>query len=404
MQLMPGSGAVTSPAPDPQHSTPNTQHPILEPGSAVGVSLIRGDMNAAGIGTVTAVDGDRMVAFGHPMFQGGAVNMPMIGGVIHTIMASQEISFKIFSPTEPIGAVTQDRASGIAGTIGPKVPMIPVHVTLQADGRQNEYHYELLNHRKLTPMLLNVAVVNAITSRQQATFDFTARADIALKLRGYPVILNHRWFTGDAVLNAAAREISDPLDYLMSNEFEKVAVESIAVSLELTPGTQFLQIARVTPDRARAKPGDHLQLTVALDGYRAPGRTEVLDVTIPREAPEGDLQVLVTTPDTAFSVALDAAGERIEPRSVPQIIKLLAQIGEENQIVVQGYIKKKGVVIAGEKFPNLPPSMFSLLDGTRQAGTTNETSTSLLFEKRYPMDRIVTGGQVVHINIERSGQ
>jgi hypothetical protein len=416
MQLMPGSGEVSgvqevgkkaeSKSPESKIQNPKSKNadassPILVPGGAVGVALIRGDMTSSGIGTVTAVDGNRIVAFGHPMFQGGAVNLPMVGGVIHTIMASQELSFKIFSPTEPIGAVTQDRASGIAGTIGQKVPMIPAHVALQSDGRRYDYHYELLNQRNLTPVLLGMAVMNSITSREQAAFDFTARADIALKLRGYPVIHNRRWFTGASALRAAAGEISDPLEYLMTNEFEKVEVESISVALDLTPSTQRLAIVRVTPDRERARPGDVVRLTVALESYRGPARDTVLDVTIPKGTPEGEMSVLVTTPDSAFAAGLDIAGEKIQPRSVRQIIKLLEQVGEENQIIVQGFVKKKGVVISGEKFPNLPPSMFALLSGTREAGTTNETMISLLFEKRYPLEQIVTGGQVVKINIER---
>jgi hypothetical protein len=157
----------------------------------------------------------------------------------------------------------------------------------------------------------------------------------------------------------------------------------------------------VIPDRERAKPGDNLRLTVTFDAYRAPPRTEVFDVTIPRETPEGQLLVLVTTPDSALTVALDNAGERIQPRSVRQMIRLIEEVGDENQLIVQGYIKKKGVVIAGEKFPNLPPSMLALLSRPRESGTTNQTDLSLLFEKRYPFDQVIAGGHVVRIMVER---
>src|ERR1700759_4734569 len=52
----------------------------IVPGSAIGVQLIRGDMNATAIGTVTWVSGDTLVAFGHPMFGVGEVNLPMVTG------------------------------------------------------------------------------------------------------------------------------------------------------------------------------------------------------------------------------------------------------------------------------------------------------------------------------------
>ena len=36
-------------------------------GGAIGVQLIRGDMSAMGLGTVTRVAGDKLLAFGHPV-------------------------------------------------------------------------------------------------------------------------------------------------------------------------------------------------------------------------------------------------------------------------------------------------------------------------------------------------
>lgn len=371
----------------------------LEPGSAVGVAFIRGDMTASGIGTVTHRSGNRIVAFGHPMFSAGAVNLPMVGGVVHTIMASQELSFKIFSPTAPIGAITQDRACGIAGTIGPKVPMIPVQVTVTSSEGQRVYHYEVLNHRLLMPLLFSITIANALTSREQAAFEFSAQAAVDLKLRGRPRIHNNRWFSGTG-LNTVVRELAAPLEYLLNNEFERVAVESLAVSISVTPGIRRLVISRVTPDRERAKPGDKLRLTVLLDAWRGARRTEVLEITIPQETPEGRLEVLVASPDSALDFSIGIAGENFRPRNLQQMIRLVEQLGDENQIVVQGYSRKKGVVIAGEKFPNLPASMLALLRQPRDRGSTNELELSLLFERRFRFDQLVAGSQFVSIMIE----
>jgi hypothetical protein len=98
---------------------------------------------------------------------------------------------------------------------------------------------------------------------------------------------------------------------------------------------------------------------------------------------------------------LSEAGEYRRPRSVRQMLKFLEQIGPENQLVVQGYARRRGMVISGEKYPNLPPSMLRLLANSRETGTSSTTETSLLFDKRKTMDRIVAGGQVVWVSIER---
>ncbi len=373
----------------------------IEPGSAVGIALVRGDMSASAIGTVTWREGNRIVAFGHPMYMGGSVELPMIGGVIHAVMPSLEFSFKLFSPTAPIGVITQDRSTGIAGTIGPKVPMIPVRVSVKSEQDTREFHYEVLNNKSLTGDLIPLVITSSLLNQQQQRFDLTIQADMTIKLKGYPVFHHRRWFTGPDAMRSAAGELAAPVDFLISNEFERVAIESLAIDLAVNPGQQLLTIYRVVADREHAKPGDKLHLSVVLDAYRGGQRTEELDVTIPKEAPDGPMSVLVTNTDSALQVSMYEAGEKIAPRTVRQMIKLIQEYGPENQLVVQGYAKRPGMVISGEKYPNLPPSMMRLLSNSRETGTSSETETSMLFEQRKTMDEIVAGEQVVWIDVER---
>ena len=46
----------------------------LEPGAPIGVAVVCGDFVVGATGTVTAVDGKKMLAFGHPFSHGGNVN------------------------------------------------------------------------------------------------------------------------------------------------------------------------------------------------------------------------------------------------------------------------------------------------------------------------------------------
>ncbi len=65
----------------------------LTAGSAMGVLLISGDASLGAIGTVTCRQGNRIVAFGHPLFQAGPVELPLTASWIHTIVASVNSSF-----------------------------------------------------------------------------------------------------------------------------------------------------------------------------------------------------------------------------------------------------------------------------------------------------------------------
>src|SRR5690606_11756388 len=56
---------------------PDPNAPLhYEDGGAIAVQLISGDLSATGLGTVTRVEGDRLVAFGHPMMGGGVTSLP----------------------------------------------------------------------------------------------------------------------------------------------------------------------------------------------------------------------------------------------------------------------------------------------------------------------------------------
>src|SRR5260221_435409 len=50
----------------------------VEPGPAIGVELVRGDMSMGGTGTVTYIDGATVLAFGPPMFGIGESYLPLV--------------------------------------------------------------------------------------------------------------------------------------------------------------------------------------------------------------------------------------------------------------------------------------------------------------------------------------
>ena len=61
----------------------------LRPGDPVAGVLVSGDMSITGLGTVTYNDGRHVLAFGHPFFNLGPVDMPMSKGEVLMTLASQ---------------------------------------------------------------------------------------------------------------------------------------------------------------------------------------------------------------------------------------------------------------------------------------------------------------------------
>ncbi len=66
--------------------------PALEPGSAFGVQLARGDVSLTSIGTVTYVEDERFVGFGHSLMDRGNVDYVTTTAYIHHVGALDRLS------------------------------------------------------------------------------------------------------------------------------------------------------------------------------------------------------------------------------------------------------------------------------------------------------------------------
>src|SRR4030043_258718 len=69
--------------------------PPLREGDPVAVELVGGDLSAAAVGTVTYVDGTRILAFGHPLYNLGKVDYAMATANVVVVVPSLENSFTL---------------------------------------------------------------------------------------------------------------------------------------------------------------------------------------------------------------------------------------------------------------------------------------------------------------------
>ncbi len=162
----------------------------FEPGSAIAVELVRGeDMNVSGTGTVTWVDGDRVIAFGHPMFNVGEIYLPIATAEVHTFMSSISSSFKFASPAVEAGTLVQDRQAAIVGETGARADMIPVRVRVTSPGKaERVFRVEVVRHRFLTPLFTSTVVANAVQEAASDVADATITLHTALGVLGFPAL------------------------------------------------------------------------------------------------------------------------------------------------------------------------------------------------------------------------
>src|SRR5208337_420181 len=170
----------------------------IEPGSAVSAVLVRGDMDIAATCSVTYVDPQRLLACGHPLLQFGEVDLPMTKATVLATLPSPLNAFKIVNTTETVGAFVQDRQNGIMGVPGRESKMIPVTVAMHSVGEHGattkEFHYEILNNARLSPLAMMATVFNALHGTNEYGEDITYRMNGVLSVKGYPDVTLRNMF------------------------------------------------------------------------------------------------------------------------------------------------------------------------------------------------------------------
>jgi len=233
------------------------------PGSAVAVEIIRGDLSASAIGTVTYRDGNDILAFGHPIIQIGNTDLPMATAEVHTILASQDTSTKMASPGKIIGRITQDRRSAIAGKIGEYTRMIPCQAEIR--GSLNvTYNFEVVHDRILTPLLMQMAIENALLATEKTVGDKSMSLELNIGITGReePVRIENEYFDSGSSWFPIYNVI-EPIAMLLNNEFKTAEIESIKLVANISEQNNIASIDNIRVSNKWVSPGDEV-----LPGYQ----------------------------------------------------------------------------------------------------------------------------------------
>ena len=259
----------------------------------MGVGLLTGDFELGATGTVTHVDGDRVYAFGHPLYNLGPTQFPMTRAVVQVVLPSLMSSSKLASFGDVIGTVQQDRATAIAGRLGATPSLIPLTITLNSDRAPSKtFNFGVVRDFTFTPLLTYLSVANVLTSYERGAgpASYAIRGSASIKSQGD--LSFEDIFTGEQPAGGAAAYIAGPLTALMKNSGEPVDVEKIALTIDATEHQRSARIERVWLDTTRPRAGQKTMLHVAL---RSAGGEEIVR-QLPIEIPAnltGSLQLIV---------------------------------------------------------------------------------------------------------------
>ena len=276
--LQAGGGATTA---DPSAPTRYVD------GGAVGVQLVRGDMSAMGLGTVTRVEGDKLVAFGHPMNELGVTALPTCIGKVLWFLASDQRSFKIGMSVREVGAMVNDRQSAIVVSHGAKAPVIPIKMAIHgAPGFNNSnWSFEVAHDKFMTPSFASLALGSALQTVANEHQDVSWTAVSKLKVKGFPEITLQDYGVSIGGTPEAGEFVRTNLvramGTILNNPWQPAIVESASMDVELRYARDILRLRGVDLLESEIDAGAPARVRLTLVPFSGPEITRVVSVPIP---------------------------------------------------------------------------------------------------------------------------
>ena len=383
-----GGGSSTEKQPEP-----------IEPGSSVSALLVRGDLEIAATCTATYVDKEQLLACGHPITQTGSVSVPMTKAEVVATLPSPLNAFKIVNTTEEVGAFTEDRQTAIRGLFGKKADMVPVRVTFHAGRETRVVHFDVVDSPELTPLLMLTSIYQSIMQSNTYAAETTYRVRERLQFDGVPEVELTRLAaptTGiPAALNATL-QAGEPLVQLYSDRARRGALRSVVLDIEILPGQQTVEIESAEREGGVVHAGDTVSVRATLRPYRGALRTIDIPVKLPDTLPNGPVRLVVSDAATVDHMM----GGQLTHLNMSEAVAALNATHANDRVYVTMLTPEPQARLDGRTLSGVPISMANVLDPLRVNRALTLNGESAVAVTSVPMDAVVSGNQVVTVQIE----
>jgi hypothetical protein len=338
----------------------------LEPGSMISVQLLAGDMSTGADGTVTAIDGDRIYAFGHRFLAAGSTDLPFAQAEVLALLPNLLSSFKISTAREWMGSITADRDTAIAGVTGRAASLIPVEIRVGP----NTYRMRMVQDRVMTPLLAQMALFSAIdaTERNIGPETYSIRGQIDFE--GGSVRVDDVYSGDVAVAAIASGGVASTLGFALQSGFDALRVKNLTLDVRPVEKRGQSQILDFIAPRS-ARPGEELELVVVLGGENGAETSRHVRYRVPVGAPNGMLYFTVSDA-TATNIVEFQAAVGTPQHSPAEVLNLLNGLRSNTKAYLRVWRSEPSFTVEGRDLP-APPASLAMILTRAQAGSTNLT-------------------------------
>jgi len=291
--------------------------------------------------------------------------------------------------------------------------MIPFDLTLLvpgADGakaasKEKSLHFEIINHPKLTPLLVAITAFNGLTQNSLYGEGTTLHVSGEIQLHGHsPVVIENTFAPGDTLSPDGlpiAINLQSVFGRLFTNTFEPAKVDRISLRVESVPGRKSFAIESAWLEKSEAAPGENLRVRVLVRPYRGTARIEEATVRVPDQVARGTtLRLLVSDGDilNRSSRGFLFPGAAGGPGGLDQLIALLNRERRNDRLYVGLFVPSPTLLWDDKELPNIPLSQINVVDGRPAPGSVQVLRESLASESSIPLGGPVSG--VVSLNLQ----
>lgn len=365
-------------------------------GGSIAVELIRGDMAAAAVGTVSLVEGEKVLAFGHPMFQTGETYAPVSTAYVHTVVPSAMSAFVMGSAVNEIGSLVQDRQSAIMADTNLRTPTVPIDIAISAGaGKHVEtgtFHVQVLNNKFFTPALTGAALMNAINHYLPDRDNVTARVESTVRIKGQQPIsfvdfVHANDGAGSVMGSVRGLRVMVPL---LLNPYAPVQVERVEIKVDLKFEANYGEIQEVQLLNPELVPGKRNLVKVRMRTWDGQDLIERVPVDVPTRLAGSIVQMEITAGDSA---KLDAA----PPVDLPSLLAAFRKLLPGNVWAVTLYPADEGVALEGKLVRDLPASAYDKL--RPQTSTMRAQLYKPMARTVAPAKRVVEGTSTTLVRV-----
>ncbi|MBI4874769.1 MAG: hypothetical protein HY822_09070 [Acidobacteria bacterium] len=398
------SAALAGPKPGPGAAG------ALRPGEAISAVLVSGDMSVSSLGTVTYNDGKRVLAFGHSFFNLGPVEMPIAKSEVLTVLSSQFQPNKFANATEIVGALRQDRHSGILGELGAEAPMIPVSLKVRTwDGssavrKEKDFRFHVFVHQKWTPYLMMFTLFNSISGLNDFAEEATYRLSGKVELDGSPNLSLATMLAPSEMPVPAPMLLAgwwgDRFNRLFLNAVKMPRLKSVDATIDLLPARRTATIETAWAAVTEVEAGGEVPVKVFLRPYRGERIEREFRVKLPAGLPKGEHRILLSDADTLNRLQT-AAGAMNRFLDLKETVSLLNQERGNDKLYVS-LVEARPTVYSDDKtMPSLPASVLNVMQSGRTLNRTFVTAPeSASVQMAVPFDLVVSGSQSLRILVK----